>query len=116
MYLGTIVELAPVLDLYGHARHPYTRALLSAMPAPDPDRADMREDAVLPGDPPSPSDPPAGCRFHPRCPRAQARCTTEMPALACQPGDSSEHVVACHFPYADAEAPAASSPARQEVP
>jgi oligopeptide transport system ATP-binding protein len=116
MYLGTIVELAPVRDLYGHARHPYTRALLSAMPVPDPDRADMREDAVLPGDPPSPSDPPAGCRFHPRCLRAQARCTTEMPALACYPGDSSEHVAACHFPYTDAEAPTASNPGRQEAP
>jgi oligopeptide transport system ATP-binding protein len=116
MYLGTIVELALVRDLYGHARHPYTRALLSAMPVPDPDRADMREDVVLPGDPPSPSDPLTGCRFHPRCPRAQARCTMEMPALARHPGDSSEHVAACHFPFADAEAPAALSPARQEVP
>jgi oligopeptide/dipeptide ABC transporter ATP-binding protein len=109
MYLGTVVELAPVRDLFGHARHPYTRALLSAMPAPDPDRADAREEVILAGDPPSPLDPPAGCRFHPRCPRAQARCATGVPILAPSPGDAAEHVAACHFPVADGDALVAAS-------
>jgi len=115
MYLGKVVELAPVRDLFGHARHPYTRALLSAMPAPDPDRADTREEVLLAGDPPSPLDPPAGCCFHPRCPRAQARCAVEVPALAPCPGDVAEHLAACHFPVADGEAPAAADSARQEA-
>ncbi|MEI6667499.1 MAG: oligopeptide/dipeptide ABC transporter ATP-binding protein [Acidobacteriota bacterium] len=104
MYLGTVVELGPVRDLYEHARHPYTRALLSAMPHPDPDRAEARQEIVLAGDPPSPMDPPAGCRFHPRCPRSQARCAADVPELASFAGDSAEHVAACHFPVADGEA------------
>jgi oligopeptide/dipeptide ABC transporter ATP-binding protein len=115
MYLGKIVELAPVADLYGHARHPYTRALLSAMPSPNPERADIREEIVLMGDPPSPIDPPAGCRFHPRCPRAQARCTTEMPGLATHLTDPEEHVAACHFPLDDKEPLKASDRARKEA-
>ncbi len=100
MYLGKVVELAPSEELYESARHPYTRALLSAMPVPDPDQADVREDLVLQGDPPSPIDPPAGCGFHPRCPRAQARCATEVPALASHFDDGDDHVAACHFPMA----------------
>ena len=103
MYLGTAVELAPVDDLYEHARHPYTRALLSAMPVPDPDRSAAREEIILSGDPPSPLDPPAGCRFHPRCPRVRARCSLERPALAAAPGDAADHLSACHFPVADHE-------------
>ena len=103
MYLGRVVEVAPVDDLYEHARHPYTRALLSAMPVPDPDRAAAREHVVLSGDPPSPLDPPSGCRFHPRCPRAEARCASEAPRLAPAPGDAAEHLTACHFPLADHE-------------
>jgi oligopeptide/dipeptide ABC transporter ATP-binding protein len=103
MYLGTVVEVAPVDDLYDHARHPYTRALLSAMPVPDPDRAAAREQIVLSGDPPSPLDPPSGCRFHPRCPRAEARCASQAPLLAPAPGDPAEHLTACHFPLADHE-------------
>ena len=103
MYLGTAVELAAVDDLYEHARHPYTRALLSAMPVPDPDRSAAREEIILSGDPPSPLDPPAGCRFHPRCPRGQARCSLERPALAAAPGDAADHLSACHFPVADHE-------------
>ena len=103
MYLGRVVEVAPVDDLYGHARHPYTRALLSAIPVPDPDRAAAREHVVLSGDPPSPLDPPSGCRFHPRCPRAEARCDSEAPRLAPAPGDAAEHLTACHFPLADHE-------------
>jgi oligopeptide/dipeptide ABC transporter ATP-binding protein len=115
MYLGTVVELAPVADLYDHARHPYTRALLSAMPEPDPDRAAAREEVVLQGDPPSPIDPPNGCRFHPRCPRAQARCAAEVPALASFAGDSAEHVAACHFPVADGEALAVAGASVKEA-
>jgi oligopeptide/dipeptide ABC transporter ATP-binding protein len=124
MYLGTVVELAPVADLYDHARHPYTRALLSAMPEPNPDRAEAREEIILQGDPPSPIDPPSGCRFHPRCPRAQAKCAADVPALVPCAGDPEGHLTACHFPVADGEALAmageglsgrsASSPAQAE--
>lgn len=109
MYLGKIVELAPVGDLYGQARHPYTRALLSAMPSPDPLVAPSGEELVLAGDPPSPLDPPAGCRFHPRCPRAQKRCSMEMPALSARLDDGAEHLAACHFPLVDREPLSASN-------
>ncbi len=103
MYLGTVVELAPVRILFEYARHPYTRALLSAMPSPDPERKSVREEIVLAGDPPSPLDPPAGCRFHPRCPRAQARCARETPTLTPVLDDPQDHATACHFPLADGE-------------
>jgi oligopeptide/dipeptide ABC transporter ATP-binding protein len=103
MYLGTVVEMAPVRGLFDHARHPYTRALLSAIPVPAAEREGPRDEIILAGDPPSPIDPPAGCRFHPRCPRAQARCSTETPALAPRLGDATDHVTACHFPLADGE-------------
>ena len=103
MYLGTVVELAPVRELYAHARHPYTRALLSAMPIPANERIGNREEIVLAGDPPSPMEPPTGCRFHPRCPRAQSRCAIEAPSLSSRLDDTTEHVTACHFPLADGE-------------
>ena len=103
MYLGRIVEVAPSESLYEQARHPYTRALLSAIPATDPEARRGQAEVILSGDPPSPLDPPTGCRFHPRCPRAQTRCSSEVPALASLPGDARDHQVACHFPLADGD-------------
>jgi oligopeptide/dipeptide ABC transporter ATP-binding protein len=101
MYLGKIVESAPVAELYGRPRHPYTVALLSAEPVPDPDLADRRERILLAGDPPSPVDPPSGCPFHPRCPRARARCAVEPPPLVPRLGDGPGHPTACHFPVGE---------------
>jgi oligopeptide/dipeptide ABC transporter ATP-binding protein len=94
MYLGRIVERAPAPAIYGTPRHPYTRALLSAVPEPDPRAARAR--IVLTGDIPSPARPPSGCPFHPRCPHPKKndRCRTEPPALRpVEPG----HLAACHF-------------------
>jgi oligopeptide/dipeptide ABC transporter ATP-binding protein len=98
MYLGKLVEIAPASGLFERARHPYTRALLSAIPVPDPDFDSEREQIILSGDPPSPVDPPNGCHFHPRCPRAEARCETEEPALIPRLTDAPDHRAACHFP------------------
>ena len=94
MYLGRIVELAPRRALFAHPQHPYTEALLSAVPVPDPDPAIRRERIILPGDVPSPINPPAGCRFHTRCPYVFDRCRSESPELReISPG----HHVACHL-------------------
>jgi oligopeptide/dipeptide ABC transporter ATP-binding protein len=98
MYLGKVVEVAPAADLYERPRHPYTAALLSAASVADPDLADRRHRILLTGDVPSPVDPPAGCRFHPRCPKARARCRVEEPALVPRGADPAGHVTACHFP------------------
>lgn len=94
MYLGRIVELAETEDLYANTLHPYTQALLSAIPVADLDRKTNR--IVLEGDVPSPIDPPAGCPFHPRCRYAQARCRSDVPELR-KLSDKTEHLVACHF-------------------
>jgi oligopeptide/dipeptide ABC transporter ATP-binding protein len=95
MYLGKLVEHAPAERIYGAPKHPYTRALLSAVPVPDPARRRAR--IVLPGDVPSPARPPPGCPFHPRCPEALERCRIEAPALIdTAPGDAP-HRVACHL-------------------
>jgi oligopeptide/dipeptide ABC transporter ATP-binding protein len=94
MYLGKIVERAPAAEIYAQPRHPYTRALLSAVPEPNPRAAKQR--IVLPGDIPSPAHPPPGCPFHPRCPHPlkSERCRTEPPPLRpMTPG----HVAACHY-------------------
>jgi oligopeptide transport system ATP-binding protein len=127
MYLGKIVEQAPTAALFSDPRHPYTQALLAAVPdlpasAAVPDMAGLPHAAeppanveeppralnpkskiqnpksVLPGEPPSPLDPPAGCAFHPRCPYAQSLCEREAPRLEARPGVAREHLVACHFP------------------
>jgi oligopeptide/dipeptide ABC transporter ATP-binding protein len=103
MYLGQIAELAPSRQLWDRPRHPYTDALLSAVPLPDPDRRDRRERIILAGDVPSPIAPPSGCRFHPRCPKAAQRCVEEMPLLAPRLGDDEVHQAACHFPVEDGE-------------
>jgi oligopeptide/dipeptide ABC transporter ATP-binding protein len=103
MYLGSLVEVAPVLELFAHTRHPYTRALLSAMPVAAFEEGSRGEEVVLSGDPPSPMAPPQGCPFHPRCPRAQERCRIDPPALAVHAGDGIDHVSACHFPLGDGE-------------
>ena len=96
MYLGKVVELAPGKKLYHHPRHPYTGALLSAIPAPDPEQGRRRRAIVLEGDVPNPINPPAGCRFHPRCPRAQIGvCDVEEPVLR---QIIPEQVAACHYP------------------
>jgi oligopeptide/dipeptide ABC transporter ATP-binding protein len=93
MYLGRIVELADSRELYANPHHPYTRALLSAVPELDPQT--RRERIILRGEVPSPLNPPTGCRFHPRCAYAEARCRSEEPVLQ----GNTKHQVACHvFP------------------
>jgi peptide/nickel transport system ATP-binding protein len=95
MYLGSIVELGQAEDIFTKPAHPYTQALISAVPVPDITKSGSRNRIVLTGDVPSPINPPAGCRFHPRCPIAQERCRAERPMLAQQ---SDGRQVACHFP------------------
>jgi oligopeptide/dipeptide ABC transporter ATP-binding protein len=103
MYLGKIIEDAASKELYNHSRHPYTRALLSAVPIPDPRTAHTRERIILVGDVPSPIDPPLGCRFHPRCPKAAQQCVDLEPELVPRGDDPATHATACHFPVADDE-------------
>ena len=92
MYLGKIVELADSDKIYNEALHPYTQALISAIPEPDPDK--VKDHKLLEGDVPSPIDPPSGCRFHTRCPRACAQCSAAEPELR---DVGNGHMVACHL-------------------
>jgi peptide/nickel transport system ATP-binding protein len=96
MYLGKIVELAERATLFARSHHPYTRALLSAVPVPDPDA--QRQRIILTGDVPSPINPPSGCRFHTRCPFAFDRCLVEEPLL--RPVGEAGHLSACHLEHA----------------
>jgi peptide/nickel transport system ATP-binding protein/oligopeptide transport system ATP-binding protein len=99
MYLGKIVEVAPSDSLYTFPRHPYTGALLSAVPVPDPEGS-QRERQLLAGDVPSPANPPQACRFHTRCPKAQAVCASEEPPLE---DKGNQTLAACHFPLTPEE-------------
>jgi oligopeptide/dipeptide ABC transporter ATP-binding protein len=107
MYLGKVVEIGDAAQVYDNARHPYTRALLSAVPLPNPaaERRRRKSRVVLSGEIPSPADPPSGCRFRTRCPKAQQRCADETPLL--RPSDpAGRHTFACHFPDGDEDSAA----------
>ena len=112
MYLGKIVELGTRDDIYDHAQHPYTVALLSAAPEADPSALNVRERIILSGDVPSPIDPPSGCRFRTRCWKAQDLCAQEEPALVDR---GSGHPVACHFPVVDVELEYAAASKHRQV-
>jgi oligopeptide/dipeptide ABC transporter ATP-binding protein len=103
MYLGRIAESGPKDTVYDAPRHPYTNALLSAVPSADPEAAAARQRIILTGDVPSPINPPSGCRFHPRCPKAKDLCSQQEPQLEVKAGDPPGHQTACHFPVADGE-------------
>jgi oligopeptide transport system ATP-binding protein len=97
MYLGKLVELGDEDQIYNRPTHPYTQALLSAVPLPDPTLRNSREQIVLTGDVPSPANPPSACRFHTRCWKAQEICSIDEPLLIERPDGESAHISACHF-------------------
>jgi oligopeptide/dipeptide ABC transporter ATP-binding protein len=100
MYLGKVVEIGPGESLYSFPRHPYTGALLSAVPVPDP-TGGRRQRALLTGDVPSPANPPQACRFHTRCPKAKEKCSVDEPMLELKSG--SQTLTACHYPLTEDE-------------
>jgi oligopeptide/dipeptide ABC transporter ATP-binding protein len=95
MYLGKVMEVSPGEELYTKPIHPYTSALLGAIPIPDPEENRARERPIVGGEPPNPIRPPSGCRFHTRCPRATDICRRVEPQLTAYAGG---HVAACHHP------------------
>jgi len=101
MYLGKLCEVGPPDEMYRRPLHPYTLALLASIPEPDPNR-ERRLQRTIAGEPPSPIDPPSGCRFRTRCPRAEGRCADEVPPLRVVAGDRQ---VACHFPLEQEASP-----------
>jgi oligopeptide transport system ATP-binding protein len=113
MYLGKLVEVSPAEELYQRPIMPYTEALLSAVPIPDPDLSDQRERIVLEGDVPSPIDPPSGCRFHPRCRYMTQICREVEPPLV---DYGNVHLAACHHPLNVDEATLAAVTAAPESP
>jgi oligopeptide/dipeptide ABC transporter ATP-binding protein len=106
MYLGKLMEISPAEQLYAKPIHPYTEALLGAVPIPDPRENRARTRTLVSGEPPNPIDPPSGCVFHPRCPRATEVCRTVEPPLTAYPGG---HLAACHHPLNVTEAEIASA-------
>jgi oligopeptide transport system ATP-binding protein len=111
MYLGKLCEIGPATALYREPRHPYTLALLASIPSPDPRAAPTELEATVHGEPASPIDPPSGCRFRTRCPRAQERCALEEPKLRKLGAD---HFAACHFPVSEPQPALAASGAEAQ--
>jgi oligopeptide transport system ATP-binding protein len=112
MYLGRLVEMGDADDVFGRPLHPYTRALISAIPIPDPDRESRRKRVPLEGDIPSPADPPSGCRFRTRCTLATDLCSLDSPELRDLGETGSEHRVACFYanPSPKLDAPVREGP------
>jgi oligopeptide/dipeptide ABC transporter ATP-binding protein len=106
MYLGKLMEVSPAKELYSKPIHPYTEALLAALPIPDPNENRARRRDVIGGEPPNPINPPSGCRFHTRCPRATDVCSRAEPPLA---EYANGHVAACHHPLKVSETEIASA-------
>jgi oligopeptide/dipeptide ABC transporter ATP-binding protein len=113
MYLGKLCEIGPVREIYRQPLHPYTLALLNSIPDPSPRARKRDTGSVISGELPSPVDPPSGCRFRTRCPRAQERCAAEAPELRTLGHD--KHLVACHFPLSDGSRTSADGAAELQV-